>query len=222
MFSVVQLLFLLEMEFLSWAERILIVMSAVSIATACQTLDDCHRAGVCVAGKCSCDPGWTGESCQRLDLIAQEFPSSGAAWNTRNSSNSSWCITVPRTEKDYLGYSPVYQSNNDTFHIFVSQMVPGCSLETWIPGSRIIHATSDNGILGPYVWKEQVAWTLMTCPHYLLLCSTRPTQLKTTSLKCLSFWNFIWGWVFFFFFFKQQHSQQCQPRTLKVATKQFT
>lgn len=119
----------------------------------CRSLEDCNRAGECESGKCVCDPGWTGSSCQLLDLMPQPSPASGAAWNSRTSKNSSWCITAPRAES---GVKPGARSGQE-FHIFVSEMVPGCGLGTWLPGSRIIHAVSSEGIEGPYRWKEQVS-----------------------------------------------------------------
>ncbi|XP_065198016.1 uncharacterized protein LOC135829549 [Sycon ciliatum] len=134
--------------------------------TTCSTLEDCSAAGECVDGKCKCDPGWTGESCGRLDLSPQANRASGAAWNSHNSSNSSWCITAPRTDKDELGYSSFTKSGtNVTFHIFVSQMVPGCGLGTWLPGSRIVHATSNKGVEGPYEWENQVFSSFHHNPH---------------------------------------------------------
>ena len=75
-------------------------------------------------GQCQCDPGWAGAACGRLDLLPQARQATGAVLETRESRNSSWCVTAPRRENDTDG--------NVAFHIFVSEMVPDCGLLTWI------------------------------------------------------------------------------------------
>ena len=37
-------------------------------AMACSNASDCSLAGDCIARRCVCDPGWTGTTCERLDL----------------------------------------------------------------------------------------------------------------------------------------------------------
>jgi hypothetical protein len=113
--------------------------AAVLSAFGCSSGADCNMAGVCTLGVCVCDPGWRhgpGLACEHLDLVPQRSPSDGAAWpphGGRSSTNSSWCIASHR-EAGGAG-------TPDTFHIFVSELSPGCGLSTWLPGSHIIHAT---------------------------------------------------------------------------------
>lgn len=105
--------------------------ASMNAAAGCADDKGCNMAGECVAGACVCDQGWGGTSCQLLDLVPQASREAGAAYNSRTSANSSWCIAPRRDPKD------------GRYHVFVSEMAPGCGLSTWLPGSRIIHATAD-------------------------------------------------------------------------------
>ena len=96
---------------------------------ACNTIEDCNRAGECTAipgnqKTCICDDGWTGNYCQYLDLAPLKSPQAGGAWNSRTSANSSWCIHPFASSS----------SSSSKYHIFVSEMPPGCGLNSWLPG----------------------------------------------------------------------------------------
>jgi hypothetical protein len=133
-----------------------------SVAAKCETTADCNMAGVCSSsGECMCDAGWRhgpDRTCEHLDLLPQRAPSAGAAWppSGRSSSNSSWCI-APHREAGRNG-------TNDTYHIFVSELSPGCGLSTWLPGSHIIHATAPTPT-GPFTLQDQVMPTFHHNPH---------------------------------------------------------
>ena len=124
----------------------------------CATSADCNMAGVCTAGACVCHPGFTSAGCEHLDLLPQRAPSAGAAWppDGRSSPNSSWCI-APHREPGANGAA-------DTYHIFVSELSPGCGLNSWLPGSHIIHATGPSPT-GPFALADHVAPTFHHNPH---------------------------------------------------------
>ena len=94
--------------------------------------------------------GWVGEFCQYLDLEPVSSPQAGGAWNTRDSVNSSW------------GIHPL--KDGSKYHIFVSEMPPGCGLSSWLPGSRIMHAEGESPE-GPFSFKDRVFSTFHHNPH---------------------------------------------------------
>lgn len=125
----------------------------VTISTIrCSNDADCNMAGVCSASVCSCFSGWHGASCELLDLLPQPTHGSGAAYNDGVSVNSSW------------GIAPLYSRDDNCFHAYVSEMVPGCGISTWLPGSRIVHVTSPN-VTGPYVFSDRVLPPFSHNPH---------------------------------------------------------
>ena len=49
--------------------RALVLGVAVALASAACTTDrDCSLLGICTAGACTCDAGWTGATCSRGDF----------------------------------------------------------------------------------------------------------------------------------------------------------
>eukprot|EP01052_Picozoa_sp_SAG31_P033056 SAG31_NODE_3689_length_3986_cov_45.648572_2_plen_487_part_00 len=109
----------------------------------CVSESDCGNAGDCdmKTGKCSCDVAWTGPLCTQLALL----PSSERS-GFRREDRSSWGGSVVQAGGKY--------------HMYVSDMVNGCSLQSWQSASQITHAVSDEAV-GPYqvvdVVKERFA-----------------------------------------------------------------
>lgn len=100
---------------------------------ACTVDEDCELNGVCVDGAgCSCDPGWTGDTCGMLDLVPAP---SGAG--LRQEDWSTWCGTVAQDPE------------SGEFNMFSSEMGDHGSLSVWKDHSQIIRATSTSAV-GPY------------------------------------------------------------------------
>ena len=109
--------------------------SAARGGGACATSRDCQLAGLCLASKCVCDPGWTGEDCHLLDLepLGNDEP---AAWNSEHSPSSSW------------GAAP-FRGADGKVHGWFNALPNECGLSSWLPGSRIAHGVADTP-LGPF------------------------------------------------------------------------
>lgn len=44
--------------------------SGSHVKSGCKSDSDCSLNGLCQHGKCACDPAWTGDHCQTLNIIA--------------------------------------------------------------------------------------------------------------------------------------------------------
>ena len=87
----------------------------------------CSLNGQLVGGKCACDLPWKGNNCAKLDIKPKKkgaLPAYGFAPNV-----TSW------------GGNAI-QNDAGTFDLWVSEMVGGCGLNSWVSHSRIVHATA--------------------------------------------------------------------------------
>jgi hypothetical protein len=128
-------------------------IAALAFARACSTDDDCSLNGLCNTenATCTCDPGWLGNDCARLDL-APATRGTGynhtdymdpAYYNTHG--NSSW------------GGQIIQDRQNPTlFHLLYNQFAHGCGLSGWRPASFVARAESRSGPKGPYTWVQNV------------------------------------------------------------------
>lgn len=108
---------------LSNSEKPAIVVAA---AAPCKSEVDCGYAGDCVAGKCACDAAWTGPTCTSLAVLPTKVNA-----GLRRNSQGSWGGSVIKGE-------------DNKYHMYVSDMKGGCSIEQWQAASQIAHATADD------------------------------------------------------------------------------
>mmetsp|Transcript_5327 Transcript_5327/g.7850 ORF Transcript_5327/g.7850 Transcript_5327/m.7850 type:complete len:494 (+) Transcript_5327:157-1638(+) len=95
----------------------------------CRDDEDCSLNGVCsVEGKCNCNPAWSGNRCERLNLIPTTRHS-GYRGVDDGHNTSSWGGAVLRSE-------------DGTYHMWASEMTEHCGIGAWAENSRIIRATS--------------------------------------------------------------------------------
>eukprot|EP01064_Diplonema_japonicum_P036158 TRINITY_DN8044_c2_g1_i1.p1 TRINITY_DN8044_c2_g1~~TRINITY_DN8044_c2_g1_i1.p1 ORF type:complete len:481 (+),score=32.44 TRINITY_DN8044_c2_g1_i1:390-1832(+) len=102
----------------------------------CRSSEDCALNGQCVSGSCQCNKGWTGVACTQLNEGVTKY-NSGYQHKTNNLNSSSW------------GGPFLYDSKKGIYHMWVSEMLNNCGLDTWAQNSRVIHSTSSDP-LGPY------------------------------------------------------------------------
>ena len=104
---------------------------------ACKTDEHCQLAGVCTAGRCVCDPGWTDANCSALDLLplATNDLASGGAYGYHPNVSSWGGLAVPIKNAS----SPT----GTFYHLFVAEMANGCGLAHWGSNSRVAHAVAE-------------------------------------------------------------------------------
>ena len=98
-------------------------------------------------GTCSCNPGWTGNTCGRLDLMPMASdapPAYGTLPTTRSTGLATWGGSIVRDPEDA-----------DRWHLYASEISHGCGLDAWGRNSVIIHATASSP-MGPYVRKSEL------------------------------------------------------------------
>ena len=122
---------------------------AISTPT-CTTDDGCNLNGICTHGSCVCDPGWRSPDCGALDLVAAPLRN---GYNKTSTGTSSW------------GSKIIHQTpESNTFDLFLAEFTHGCGLDYWSPYSRIVHAKSSTGPVGPYEFVNEVVGTFAHNP----------------------------------------------------------
>ena len=95
------------------AKTVVVLLGLGATAAAgCSTELDCELSGVCVAGACECDLGWSGEHCNQLDLLPN--PPGQLAYRDTNDSWASW------------GSSPPIRTADGTYHLYATRDTDGC------------------------------------------------------------------------------------------------
>ena len=104
----------------------------------CRTHADCSFNGECnsTSARCQCDAAWTGDRCQLLALEPTMREAGLRMVDSTSGANiSSWG-----------GATLIDSGSPPIYHMWASEMMEGCGIEAWRSNSRIVHATSSDGI----------------------------------------------------------------------------
>ena len=120
----------------------------LSAVASCTSDSDCSLNGVCnvTSGTCACDAAWLGARCQTLHLLPAER-SSGL--RLRGSTDASAAPSAITTQAPVLrnistwGGAVQYSEEDGLWHMWASQMVGFCGIQSWSTNSQLVHATSD-------------------------------------------------------------------------------
>ncbi|QDS71890.1 hypothetical protein FKW77_010196 [Venturia effusa] len=134
---------------------LLLWSSLLAFTLSCTTDEDCSLNGLCLREACTCDPGWLGPSCGKLDLRPAKrgtgynhtTPSLNSTGNLQYKSwgNSSWGGNIIRDRDD-----------PELFHLVYDQFSHGCGLSGWRPASFIARAEARGSAEGPYIFQEKI------------------------------------------------------------------
>ena len=96
-------------------------------APPCHTHEDCSLNGLCDSstGACKCDPQWQGSDCGILALLPAD-PEGG----------------YKRDGFNQWGGNPFYSAVDNKYHVFVTEMTYGCTINDFTTNSQIVHAES--------------------------------------------------------------------------------
>ena len=96
-------------------------------APPCSRDEDCSLNGICDSstGACECDPQWRGADCGILALLPAD-PEGGF----QREGFSQW------------GGNPFYSDVDHKYHVFVTEMTHGCTINDFTTNSQIVHAES--------------------------------------------------------------------------------
>lgn len=142
----------------------------VEEVAACAKDLDCSLNGVCNAGACTCDAGWTGTKCQTLDFIPAERKSGYRNINDPVMGNtSSW------------GGGGWYDAKDQKWYMWASEMSDHCGMHTWTTNSQTIRASSSTAT-GLYkrealqfpIWSHEAAVTRGPAGEYVAFFSYNP------------------------------------------------
>lgn len=133
-------------------------------AVTCRGLGDCNFAGDCVAGRCICDPIWTGPTCMSLNLgpipvdpaEAQRFAPGIYPAGALEGQQRTWT----------WGAGGVRDSNG-LYHWFVTQWRNHCPMTypSFLTQTHLVHVTSDRPE-GPYTEREEIVPSAAGNPVY--------------------------------------------------------
>lgn len=102
----------------------------VSDPNACKDDMDCSLNGVCMDGKCACYVQWTGNQCQKLNLLPVRPWSGRMDFDKSTGKNiSSWGGAVLRDD-------------SGLYHMWSAEMEGNCGIGAWLSNSAITHSTS--------------------------------------------------------------------------------
>ena len=101
--------------------------------TPCASDADCSLNGACDARvrACACDAAWRGDRCQSLAL-APARQDSGLRAVDAGRNTSTW------------GGAVVYAGGE--YHMWASEMIQHCGIDSWTTNSRVVHAASTDGV----------------------------------------------------------------------------
>ena len=105
--------------------------------TKCADASDCSHNGICGStGICECHPQWMGKYCGQLNLIATD---KNAGLQSHDSAGrvSSWGGSVVR-------------GDDGAYHMWAAEMTNNTGILVWMSNSRLRHAVSRTGPIGPY------------------------------------------------------------------------
>lgn len=105
-----------------WASFLLLVVAVPSLA--CNSDADCSYNGACQSSGCRCTAAWSGPSCSTLNLLPA---TRGAGLHDIGSNMSSWGGSV-------------LKGDDEKYHMWSSEMVNHCGLDTWTSNSHVVHA----------------------------------------------------------------------------------
>ena len=100
---------------------------------------------VAVLYVCSCDAGWTGETCAAIKFgPALPCGSGGLCLDSKLQFTSTWG-------------GEAAQAQDGTWHLFAAGFAHNQPLAAWLTDSRVLHATSSSSVGGPYTLDEVVS-----------------------------------------------------------------
>ena len=103
---------------------------------------DCSLNGMCGDdGACACEPGWTGDRCEALDLVPVDSSKLGFDPAENGANMSSWGGGVLEIE--------------GTYHLFASELANHCGIGAYIRNSGVVRATSQD-VEGPRVCRADL------------------------------------------------------------------
>lgn len=108
----------------------------ISAVTACKSDEDCSLLGVCSAGICHCDSGWTGPDCAKANLKPLN-----PAYGYQNTTAASW------------GGRPLHV--DDQWHLFATEIANKCPLILFEYNSQVVRLVGDSPT-GPFTRQEVV------------------------------------------------------------------
>ena len=105
----------------------------------CENDADCGYNGACdpATSACACDAAWEGDRCQTLALLPATRGAGLRMVDGATGANvSSWGGAV-LLDAD---------ASPPRYHMWALEMADACGLEAWRSNSRVVHATSDDGV----------------------------------------------------------------------------
>lgn len=100
---------------------------------ACSSNSDCSFNGLCIAKACLCDDAWHGDRCHTLSLEPTHVDSGLRAVDD-GQNTSTW------------GGAVLLDNHTGIFHMWSSEMEAHCGIDAWVTNSRVVHATSTDGV----------------------------------------------------------------------------
>ena len=151
----------------------------------CATDADCSFNGRCGTSDnlCHCSAAWKGDKCQLLNLTPAK-PSAGVQWRGDDAGGSS-SSSSSSSNNNISTWGGSVLLVNGTYHMWLSEMVHHCGIDSCSRNSRVVHAVSASGEAdGPYERREVVQG----------VASHEPTVVRAPGGELVMYYlQFHWG-----------------------------
>ena len=122
--------------------KAVVTFGSDSSSSPCASDYDCNMAGRCTThGTCTCDHGWTGDRCERINF--------GKAWAC---SHGGLCLEGEGGFTSTWGGEAV-RGDDGKWHVFAAGFAGNRTLSSWLTYSRVIHGVGDEPY-GPYRFSD--------------------------------------------------------------------
>jgi hypothetical protein len=160
----------------------------------CRTEACCSFNGIPNSARtCECEPQWAGDYCERLVLDAGP-DTAGLQILTTDKATSTW------------GGAVLFDEDAQRYHMWASEMVNGCGIDSWLANSRIFGTAGREGTLSrsrrrpkTIVWKYSANRGAPKFYKSVILCCFFTVEKRNRASGAIGFWvgSVCWCWFWF-------------------------
>jgi hypothetical protein len=187
---------------------LLIHAHATNTTTTCYTDLDCNMAGQCLDGLCTCEKGWTGDTCERIHFGAARRCGNGGLCLNHTQAAATSNSTYKSTFTSSWGGETI-QDEQGRWHLYAAAFDKDSALKEWLNQSRVVHGVSNHSAHGPYVLHD-VALGPRSSAHWDGVTQHNPAMVRDPSS----------GTYLLYYMGSTRHDDDSCPSTVQTACNQ--
>ena len=142
-------------RWLSMAVAALSLASALAVVGSpytCSNDFDCSYNGMCVHGKCSCEPQFKGDACDAFNFAPLDI-SKGEGLRT---------IRHPGYVQVSSWGGSVLLDDDNVMHMWAAEMTDSTGIKAWLTNSQVVHAVANNSAKPFHFQRNEVVWPVFS------------------------------------------------------------